>query len=68
VVDEHGHNIHVHAGIGENACVAMREARVSALAAATLVLPSLHLNIRAGKLPAPMLRGNICLKIPVSMA
>lgn len=68
VADERLHNIHVHDGIGEDDFVAMRQARDATLAAPTLILPSLQVNIRAGKLPAPSPRGGVFLKIPVRMA
>jgi hypothetical protein len=38
------------------------------LAAPTLILPSLQVNIRAGALPSPSPSGRVFLKIPVTPA
>lgn len=66
VADERARNIHVHEGVGEAAFVAMREARDATLAAPTLILPSLQVNIRAGALPEASAKGRIFLKLPVN--
>jgi glyoxylase-like metal-dependent hydrolase (beta-lactamase superfamily II) len=66
VADERARNIHVHEGVGETAFVAMREARDATLAAPTLILPSLQVNIRAGALPEPSAKGRVFLKLPVN--
>lgn len=58
-------NVHVHDGIGEDAFVAMRAARDATLAAPTLLLPSIQVNIRAGHLPPAQANGMCYLKIPV---
>ncbi|MFX6285226.1 MBL fold metallo-hydrolase, partial [Acinetobacter baumannii] len=47
VAEEAAANVHVHAGVSEQSFVAMREARDRTLAAPTLILPSLQVNIRA---------------------
>lgn len=66
-VDEHRRaNIHVHDGIDETAFVAMREARDATLEAPLLILPSLQVNIRAGRLPPATPGGHIYLRIPVN--
>lgn len=59
-------NIHLHDGIGEDAFVAMREARDRTLDMPTLILPSIQVNIRAGHLPAPEDNGVSYLKIPLN--
>ncbi|ATQ41158.1 MBL fold metallo-hydrolase [Caulobacter mirabilis] len=59
-------NIHVRDGVEEAAFVAMREARDATLAAPTLILPSLQVNIRAGALPEPSATGRVFLKLPVN--
>lgn len=66
VAEERAGNRHVHDGIGEGTFVAMRQARDATLAAPTLILPSLQVNIRAGGLPAASSRGRVFLKLPVN--
>ncbi|MBP7705447.1 MAG: MBL fold metallo-hydrolase [Caulobacter sp.] len=66
VADERARNIHVHDGVSETAFVTMREARDATLAAPTLILPSLQVNIRAGALPEPSGKGRVFLKLPVN--
>ena len=68
VAQERAENIHVHDGVDEAAFVALRQARDATLAAPTLILPSLQVNIRAGALPAPTPAGNVFLRLPVSGA
>ena len=58
-------NVHVKAGISEDQFVAMRTARDATLAAPTLLLPSIQLNIRAGRLPQAESNGVRYLKIPL---
>ena len=58
-------NVHVHEGVGEAAFVAMREARDATLDAPRLLLPSIQVNIRAGRFPAAEDNGVHYLKIPV---
>lgn len=59
-------NIHIIGDGGEDAFVAMREARDKTLAAPTLILPSLQVNIRAGALPPESPSGKIFLRLPVT--
>lgn len=65
VGEEKTHNIHVGGGVDEASFVAMREARDSTLAAPVLLLPSLQVNIRAGRLPDPDRDGRRFLRIPL---
>ncbi|GGO99192.1 MBL fold metallo-hydrolase [Stakelama pacifica] len=58
-------NVHVHDGVDEDSFVAMREARDSGLAVPTLLLPSIQINVRAGRFPAPESNGVSYLRIPV---
>jgi glyoxylase-like metal-dependent hydrolase (beta-lactamase superfamily II) len=58
-------NVHVRDGISEDAFVAMREKRDSTLSAPTLLLPSIQVNIRAGKFPPAEHNGVRYLLIPV---
>ncbi len=68
VGDELNHNIHVHEGVSEDDFVAMRSARDATLAAPTLLLPSIQVNIRAGNLPPVDNDGVHYLKIPVRLS
>ena len=45
----------------------MREARDAGLSAALLLMPSIQVNMRAGKLPPPDANGVRYLKIPVKL-
>ena len=66
VAEQRAHNIHVHDGIDEAAFVAMRQARDATLAMPQLMLPSVQVNIRAGKLPDADAQGRRFLKLPVN--
>lgn len=59
-------NIHVHDGISEDDFVAMRTARDKTLAMPVLIMPSVQLNIRGGRLPEPEDNGVSYIKIPVN--
>jgi len=59
-------NIHVHDGVGEAAFVAMRQARDAALDVPALILPSIQVNIRAGRMPPAEYDGTSYLKIPLN--
>ncbi len=65
VAEERAGNVHVHDGVSEDEFVAMREARDAKLAAPLLLMPSIQVNIRAGKLPPAEHDGIHYLKIPV---
>jgi glyoxylase-like metal-dependent hydrolase (beta-lactamase superfamily II) len=66
VAEERARNVHVHDGVREEAFIAMRQARDATLAAPTLILPSLQVNIRAGAMPPATDRGHVFLRLPVS--
>ena len=68
VGDQRDHNRHVHDGIDEDAFVAMRTARDATLSAPKLILPSIQVNIRAGRLPPAEANGVHYLKLPVKGA
>lgn len=68
VAEERARNVHVRDGVDEEAFVSLRTARDATLAAPTLILPSLQVNIRAGALPPPTAAGNVFLRIPVRMS
>jgi glyoxylase-like metal-dependent hydrolase (beta-lactamase superfamily II) len=67
VGEERARNVHVHEGVSEDAFVAMRTARDAKLAA-PLLLPSIQVNIRAGKFPPAEANGVRYLKVPVKLA
>ena len=58
-------NIHVHAGIGEDDFVHMRNARDATLSMPKLLLPAVQVNMRAGRLPQAEDNGLRYLKIPL---
>lgn len=58
-------NIHVHDGVSEEDFVAMRVARDATLALPHLILPSVQVNIRGGRLPPPEDNGTSYLKLPL---
>jgi glyoxylase-like metal-dependent hydrolase (beta-lactamase superfamily II) len=60
-------NVHVRNGVTEEAFVAMRTARDATLAAPRLLLPSIQVNIRAGKFPPKEANGVRYLLIPVKL-
>jgi len=59
-------NIHLHDGVSEADFVAMRTARDRTLSMPNLILPSIQVNIRAGRMPEPEDNGVRYLKIPVN--
>lgn len=58
-------SIHVHDGVSEDEFVAMREARDAGLAVPKLLLPSIQVNIRAGRFHEAAENGVTYLRIPV---
>ena len=58
-------SVHVHDGVSEDDFVAMRETRDAGLAVPRLLLPSVQVNIRAGRLPPAEDNGVSYLRIPV---
>lgn len=66
VRNEREHNIHVGRNTTEDGFVKMREARDATLAMPKLVIPSLQVNMKAGRLPCEDKDGKIFLKVPVN--
>lgn len=60
-------NIHVKDGINKEEFVVMRERRDATLAMPHLILPSIQVNIQAGKMPEPEDNGTRYLKIPLNV-
>lgn len=67
VAVQRAENIHVHDGVTEDQFVAMRTERDAKLDAPTLILPSIQVNIRAGRFPPAGMDGRRFLRIPVEM-
>jgi glyoxylase-like metal-dependent hydrolase (beta-lactamase superfamily II) len=65
VGEERARNVHVHDGVGEDDFVAMRTTRDATLATPALLLPSIQVNIRAGRFPPAESNGVRYLIIPV---
>ena len=65
VAEQRAANRHVHTGIGEDEFVAMREARDATLSTPRLLMPSIQVNIRAGRFPPAEANGISYLLIPV---
>jgi len=65
VAEQRAHNPHVKDGVTEDEFTAFRQARDAKLAAPTLLLPSIQVNIRAGRFPEAESNGVRYLKIPV---
>ena len=65
VAEQRRNSVHVHDGVSEDEFVAMREARDADLAVPRLLLPSVQVNIRAGKFPEAEENGVAYLRIPV---
>jgi glyoxylase-like metal-dependent hydrolase (beta-lactamase superfamily II) len=66
VAEQREHNIHAKDGISEDEFVALREARDKTLDMPKLIIPSLQVNMKAGKLPAPDKSGKRFLKVPLN--
>ena len=65
VAEQRRASVHVNDSVTEDDFVAMREARDADLAVPRLLLPSVQVNIRAGKFPEAQDNGVTYLKIPV---
>ena len=68
VGEERAKNVHVSEDVSEDDFVAMRTKRDAKLAAPLLLLPSIQVNIRAGKFPPAESNGVQYLKVPVKLA
>jgi hypothetical protein len=65
VEEERRANVHVRLGTDEDSFVLMRTRRDATLEMPTLLLPSVQVNIRAGRFPPPEENGVRYLKIPI---
>ncbi|WP_454908549.1 MBL fold metallo-hydrolase [Variovorax gossypii] len=66
VAQQRTHNIHARDGIGVDEFVAMRTARDASLEVPTLILPSIQVNVRGGRLPPADDNGVSYLRIPLN--
>lgn len=66
VAEQRSGNIHVRDGVTEAAFVQMRTARDATLAMPTLILPSVQVNVRAGKLPPAQDDGRTYIQLPIN--
>ncbi len=66
VAEQRAHNPHVKDGVTEDEFVAFRTARDATLAAPLLLLPSIQVNIRAGRFPPAESNGVRYLLVPVT--
>ena len=67
VAEQRTSNVHAREGVSEDDFVAMRQARDKTLSAPTLLLPSIQVNMRAGKLPPADSNGVHYIKVPVKL-
>ena len=66
ILAERTGNVHFHEGVGEDEFVEMRTQRDATLAMPKLILPSIQVNMRGGRLPEPEDNGTSYLKLPLN--
>jgi hypothetical protein len=66
VAEQRATNVHVHDGVSEDEFVRMRTERDRTLDMPVLILPSVQVNMRGGRMPEPESNGTRYLKIPVN--
>lgn len=66
VAEQRARNIHMRDGMAEDDFVALRQERDSTLSMPALMLPSVQVNVRAGRLPQAEDNGLCYLKIPLN--
>lgn len=67
VAQQRAHNVHVGGAVSEQDFVEMRQERDATLAAPVLLLPSIQVNVRAGRLPPADGNGVRYLRIPLRL-
>ncbi len=67
VAEERAQNLHARDGVGEADFVALRNARDAAIDFPALILPSVQVNIRAGRFPPPDDNGVSYLRVPLNL-
>ena len=66
VGEQKAKNVHVGGATSRQDFVRMRSERDNTLAMPKLIIPSLQVNMRAGKMPEPDTQGDVFLKVPVN--
>jgi glyoxylase-like metal-dependent hydrolase (beta-lactamase superfamily II) len=67
IAEQREANIHVRAATTEAEFVALRQTRDATLAVPNLIIPSVQVNIRGGRLPPPEADGVSYLKVPLDV-
>jgi glyoxylase-like metal-dependent hydrolase (beta-lactamase superfamily II) len=67
VAEQRSANKHIHDGVGEDEFVAMRQERDKGLSTPRLLIPSIQVNMRAGRFPPAEASGVRYLRIPVKL-
>jgi glyoxylase-like metal-dependent hydrolase (beta-lactamase superfamily II) len=67
VAEERRSNQHIHEGVGEDEFVAMRQERDRTLCTPRLLIPSIQVNMRAGRFPPADSHGVRYLRVPVTL-
>ena len=67
IAAQRAENLHLKGGASEDEFVRMREARDATLGMPNLIVPSIQVNIRAGRLPEPDAQGRRYLKTPLDL-
>ena len=64
--EERRRNIHIHEGVDEDGFVEMRTRRDETLEMPLLIIPSIQVNMRAGRMPPAEDDGAVYLKVPLN--
>ncbi|CAM3831944.1 MBL fold metallo-hydrolase [Vreelandella rituensis] len=67
VAEQRAHNVHVHENVSEDEFVEMRTQRDATLGMPRLIIPSVQVNMRAGRMPPPEDNGQVYLKVPINL-
>ncbi|MBT1065749.1 MBL fold metallo-hydrolase [Bowmanella sp. Y26] len=67
VAEHKAHNVHISSDTSEATFVHRRQSRDATLAVPRLIVPSIQVNIRAGKWPEAEDNGQVYLKVPVNL-
>ena len=65
--EQRRNNIHIGGGKSEEEFVQMRDSRDAQLAVPKLIVPSVQVNIQAGRLPEPASNGKVYLSVPINV-
>lgn len=66
MIAERTGNVHIHEGVSEEDFVEMRTQRDATLSMPKLILPSIQVNMRGGRMPEPEENGVSYLKLPLN--